>query len=270
MRILRAFGRVARAPGLLITVVLIHLALARLVASTVGGALARGLEPYFIPENQNPFYAFLERLLSHPGIGATWWQLMSFSSLFSLLLWTALAGGILYRLDRPAPARRVAARTVHFLPAMFAVTLWHLIPRLVLLGCGGALTGALMKHASPGAWPAATLTLLLLFYATCALDLARASIVVGSARPYAWRTAWRGFTTALARPKVLAASMVFSLAQGLTTVTLVLLAVAGFAADYGPWPARLVSALGIVFGLARMAVAVEAASPFEPRARSRA
>lgn len=256
---IQAIRRVMSAPGLLLLVVIFHLGMAKLISSTVRAALARGLGSFTIPDGQSLFYALIEQFINHPGILATWRQLLTISSLLSLILWTALAGGILFRLRQAAPTERVAAHTVRFLPAMFAVTLWHLIPRALLLGLAGFLTNLLMKHTALG-WPAALVTLSLLFYCTCALDLARASIVLEGALPFSWRTAWNGFVQAARRPKVLAASMLFSLGQWFTVVALAVVAISGFAAGYGPWPARLLSVVGIVLSLARLAVAVEASA----------
>ena len=130
----------------------------------------------------------------------------------------------------------------------------------MLLGLAGALTGQLMDY-EPWGWLAACVTLLLLFYCTCALDLARASIVLEGARPYNWRTALRGYTQAARQPALLVASMLFSLGQWLTVLALVYVAFTGFAAGDGPWLARFLSALGVVFSLGRMAVVAEALTP---------
>lgn len=260
MRILRALRRVAGAPFLVLGVVLFHLGTSKLISSTFRATVAGNLSPYSIPDGQSLLYALLEQFMDHPGILAGLRQQLMFAGLLSLLLWTALAGGIFHRLARREHFERMAIHTVRFLPGMFAVTLWHLIPRLVLLGLAGALTRRLMDH-NPWGWLAAFITLLLLFYCTCALDLARASIVLNGARPFAWQTAWRGFTRAARRPSVLIASLMFSLGQWITVLALVYVAIAGFAEGLGVWPARLLSVLGIVCSLGRMAVAVDALSP---------
>jgi hypothetical protein len=244
-------------------VVVFNLGMARLIASTVGTGMAQGLSSFTIPDGQNLLYALLEQFISHPGLMATWRFLLAFSMLLSLILWTVLAGGIHYRLRQAASLERTAVHTVRNLPAMFAVTLWHLIPRVVILGIAGALTGALMKHTAVG-WPAALLTLLLLFYCTCALDLARSSIVLGGASPFSWRTAWSGFVQAARQPMVLGTSILFSFGQWFTVIALIALAISGFAGGYGPWPARLLSVVGIVLSLARTAVAVDASPSRAP------
>ena len=115
MRILQALRRVASAPFLVLLVVLFHLGTAKLIASTVRATLAQGLSPYAIADGQNLLYALTEQLLDHPGVLVTWRQTLGISGLFSLVLWTALAGGIFYRLRQRSTVERWAQNTVRFL-----------------------------------------------------------------------------------------------------------------------------------------------------------
>jgi hypothetical protein len=251
-----------RAPWLVLLVVAIHWGLAGVLALAVESGVAVGLGQYSLVDGQNLFYALIEYLVDHPGVLAAWSQLLAVSALASLLLWTLLSGGVLLRLRRPEPWSYLARDTVRVVPGILVVTAWHFLPRLVLLGLAGAVTGFAMEHP-PWGWPAALLTLCLLFYCTCALDLARAAVALAGERP-GWRTARRAYGRAWRQRGLLLSSMLLSLGQWLLVLLTVRQAIAGFAMDAGPWPARLLAALGVVLGLWRMSVAVEGI-PGRPR-----
>lgn len=254
-RLVQALGRVVRAPGLLLTVILAQFALAALVGRIVRAMADANLGSFIWPDGQNLLYGIFELFVENPDILAGWRVAMGISTLAAYVFWTLIAGAVITRLHQKQPLSRVAAAGVQWLPAMAVVTLWHMIPRLVLLAFCGVASRQLMDHGPTG-WIAAALTLGVLFFCVCALDIARTEIALGRARPFAPRTALRGFGIALKRPGVLCASMLFSLVQWLTVVAILLLAVWGLGTDPSPWLARGLSALGTFCALARIAVAV--------------
>ncbi len=141
---------------------------------------------------------------------------------------------------------------------MLAVSLWHLVLRAVLLAVAGAAAAPLLTT-----WwgPAGVLLLaIVLAVCICALDLARCDVVLHGARRFHPQTAWRGFRHAAGRPAVLARSMLLSFGQWTCAVAVVLAAFAGLHGGPAIWLARGLAISGLILGLIRLAVAVEAGS----------
>ena len=254
-KMLHALGRVLQAPRLFFAVLLLQWATAWLIGSTVRTAVSVNLGSFAVLEGQGLFYSILELLLGHPAIAAVGMQLAASAALLSILFWTLMAGGVLESLQRPLPLGEALARGFRWLPAMVTVTLWHMIPRLILLGGLGALASQL---DGPLKWAVGLLALLVLFYCHCALDLARAAIVTGRSRPHRWRSAFRGYAQAAKRPGVLLASSLFSLMQWLIVLFSVYIALSGFHTGGILWPVRILSVVGLVCILGRIAVALDA------------
>ncbi len=252
-----ALTRVARAPGLVAVVVVLHLLLAGTVGSATRAAIGASMEPYALADNSQLWFAVLELLGTSPGLLVPIQHLIAGSAAIALAFWTLLAAGILQRLRAPAALPTLAAATVRGLPGVLAVTFWHLIPRVLLLAAAGALTAALL---GAGAWGLAGIgvTAVVFAFCTCALDLARCDVVLHGARRFHPVTAWRGFLHAARRPPVLIRSMLLSLGQWACAGAILLAVVAGLHGGPAIWLARALAILGIVLGLTRQAVAVEA------------
>ncbi len=252
-----AATRVARAPGLVAVAVALHLLLAGTVGSAARSAIGAAMAPWALPDNAQLWAAVLELLGTSPGLLAPIRHLLAGSAILALAFWTLLAAGILHRLRAPASLPALAAGTARGLPGVLAVTVWHLLPRAVLLGAAGAATSALLDA---GGWALAgiAVTALLLAFCTCALDLARCDVVLHGGRRFHPQAAWRGFLHAARRPPVLIRSTLLSLGQWACAGAVLLAAVAGLHGGPAIWLARLLAALGIVLGLTRLAVAVEA------------
>ncbi len=255
--LLGAFNRVFRAPGLVAVVAVLHLLLAGTVGSATRSALGASMEPYALADNSQLWAAILELLGTSPGLLQPIGHLIAGSAVVALAFWTLLAAGILHRLRGPSALPALAAAAVRGLPGVLAVTLWHLLLRAVLLAAFGAATAALF---GAGLWGLAGLavTALALVFCTCALDLARCDVVLHGARRFHPQTAWRGFLQAARRPAVLARSALLSFGQWACVGGILLAAFAGLHGGPAIWIARALAITGIVFGLARLAVAVEA------------
>ncbi len=258
-----AFTRVVRAPGLVAAVVVLHLLLAGTVGSATRSAVGARMEPWALADNSQLWAAILEMLGTSPGLLAPVRHLIIGSAVITLAFWTLLAAGVLHRLRGPASLPVLAAAAVRGLPGVLAVTLWHLLLRAVLLAVAGGLAAALFDA---GAWGLAGLaaTAVVLAFCTCALDLARCDVVLHGARRFHPQAAWRGFLHAAGRPPVLFRSMLASLGQWACAGGILLAAVAGLHGGEAIWLARTLAVCGIVFGLTRLAVAVEA-GPYRRR-----
>lgn len=254
---MRALRRVSGAAGLVLTVVAVQLALSAGVGAAVRAGVGAAMGEWTILADGHLIYGVFELLVEHPGQLAAARQLLAGSAVLALAVWTLLAAGILRRLDGPAPAAEVAAAAVRSFPGVLVVSLWHLIPRAVLLAAAGALTARLLRAEAWGLLGLA-LTVAVAGYANCALDLSRAAVVLHGAPRFHPRTALRGFLRAARRPGVLLPSMLLSAGQWLALAAIVAVAVAGLGTPWAIWLARALAILGVVLGLTRMAVAVEA------------
>ncbi len=262
-----ALARVAGAPGLILLVVVVHLLLAATIGSATRSAIGRSMEPFALTDNGQLWYAVLELLGTSPGLLAPIRHLVAGSAVIALAFWILAAAAVIHRLHGPIPLPRLAAVAVRGLPGILAVTLWHLVPRVVLFGVLGALTSALL---GVGPWGLVSILILpvALAFCTCALDLARCDVVLRGARRFHPKTAWRGYLQAGRRPAVLIRSMLLSFGQWACAGAVLLAAFAGLHGGPAIWLARGCAILGIVLGLTRIAIAV-GAGPYQRAKESR-
>jgi len=257
---MNALRRVVRSPGLLLTFAVFHLATAAFVGRTVRAAVGASLGPFAVLSDGHLLYSTAALLTKNREIVAAFGYLLAGSGVVTLLFWTLLAAGAITRLDARVPASEVVAAAVRGFPGVAVVTLWSLVPRFVLLGVCGAVAARLS-----GGWKGAVLvvTVAVLFYCTCALDLARCHVVLHGARRFHPMTAVRGYLQALRRGGVLGASMLLSLGQWATVLLILYLAGKGLGTASAVWWARGLSVLGVFFALGRISVAVGAGPPGE-------
>jgi len=259
-----AFQRVVQAPGLVLAFVVLHLATAAFVGQTVRAAAGASLGPYAVLSDGHLLYSTAALLTKTPEVFMVFRFLLVGSSVVALLFWTLLSAGAITRLNARVPASEVVAAAVRGFPGVAVVTLWSLVPRAVLLSA----CGAVVAKAS-GGWKGAALVVAVavLFYCTCALDLARCHVVLHGARRFHPTTAVRGYLQALRRPGVLGASMLMSLGQWATVLLILFLAGKGLGTASTLWWIRGLSVLGVVLALGRISVAVGAGPP-EPAAEA--
>ena len=267
---MRALQRALGAPGLILTIFAFQLLLATTVSSSVRVSVGAALGKYAVLADGHLLNHILELLIDHPAIAAGSAAMLAGSSMLGLVLWTLLAAGIIQRLHSPTSPSEVAAAAIRGLPGVIAMTLWQLVPRMILLAIAAAISGWLMKADTWGFLGVLPLVAML-GYVTCALDLARCNVVLHGARRLHVKTALDGFVQAARRPRVLLPSMVFSACQWACVVAILGIAIAGLGTGWAIWVARCLALLGIVFGLSRVAVAVAVGAerpipPAEPSA----
>ncbi len=254
---MRALRRVLGAPGLILAVVAVQLLAAAAVGSVVRVAVGAAMGRWSIVADGHLLGAVFELLVDHPGALATARELLAGSAVLALVTWTAIAAGVLRRLDGPARLSELAAAAVGGFPGVLVVTLWHLLPRAVLLALVGMVTKQLLGAQAWGLLGIA-LTVAALGYAACALDLARAAVVLhGAPRFHPW-TALGGYLRAARCPGVLLPSMLLSAGQWAAVAAIVAVGIAGMGSPGAIWLARALSVVATILGLTRMAVAVEA------------
>ncbi len=250
-------GRVWRSPRLILLLVVVQLATAVWLSAGIRDAIGRSLEPYSVLVDGNVLTLAMALHRDHPGIVSGYQHAVLGSLLVSLVLWTFLSPTVILRLAAAGQAPTVVPSTHWHLSAVLVTSLWHLVPRAVLLGVAGTVTQRLMPH---GHWGLVgiTVTALTLTVCTCALDLARCHVVLHGARRFHISTALRAFGEAWRRPKVLVTSMLLSLGQWACAATILVIAFNAAGAGSTIWVLRALAILGIILGLTRIAVAVEA------------
>lgn len=256
-----AVQRVLSAPGLVLTVIAFHLSLAFLISQSVRTAAGASMGRFAVVSDGQLLLEIIELLGNNPGIAGSFTTLFMGSWFFGLLFWMLLAGGVIHRLAAPAPASHVASRAVRFFPSMLVITIWHLILRAVLLGLA---LFAVRKLEDTAGVVALIVAVAIFFYCICALDLARVNTVLHGGRRFHFRTAWRGYVQAAKSPRVLLPSMFLSLCQWAVVIGIVFLAGYNVGNDNVVWMARGLSAVGVLLGLTRIAVAVGAGRPARP------
>ncbi|MCP3959495.1 MAG: hypothetical protein GY719_16735 [bacterium] len=252
-----ALRRVLRAPGLIVLVVAIQLVVALILGSGVRAAVGASLVPYSLATDGHLLGATFELFGDHPGLPVGFRQVAVGSSAIALVLWILLAAPVIHRLRSKTPAARLAALAFSQLPAIGVTTLWHLALRIVLLAALGLLTAPLLDHGAWGLLGVAA-TAVALAISTCALDLARCHVVLHGARGFHYSTALRAYREAVRRPAVLVPSMLLSFGQWTCVAGAVAVAMVMAGAGGTIWLVRGLAVLGVVLGLTRVAVAVEA------------
>jgi hypothetical protein len=129
----------------------------------------------------------------------------------------------------------------------------------VLVGVPFALGQKVLE--GPAAAASLVVALLLFFYCTCALDLARCQAVLHRSRPFRPGVAWSGFVQAARRPGVLIPSLFLGLAQWGVALSVLYVGVGNLDGPGTAWTIRGLAALAVVLGLARLSVAVGAGPP---------
>ncbi|MEM7586600.1 MAG: hypothetical protein AAF560_24640 [Acidobacteriota bacterium] len=251
---MNAWRRVRRAWRLVLLVVLLQLTLAAFFSSGVRAAVGRSIEPYAVLADGHLLGALAALHRDNPGLVAGYQQVMLGSLLISALTWILLSPIAITRL---AASPIAASASLRHVPAVLATSLWHLLPRAVLLAAFGALTKRLMPHDILGLAGIAA-TAIALAFCTCALDLARCHVVLHGARRFHPSTAFRAFGEAFHRPGVTLPSVLLSLAQWACAVGMLAIAIDAAGAPSTLWLVRALAVVGVLCGLTRLAVAVEA------------
>lgn len=255
-----AVRRVAGAPGWILLIVAIQWLAAAVIGGNLRYAVGITLKGFAAATDGHLLVAVAELLRLHPGIISGLRHALVGSSVIALGLFVLLSPAVIHRLAAKRPAARTAAAALRDLPAATVVTLWHLLPRAVLLVAVGAAANRLLSEEHWGLLALAGLALTL-GYCTCALDLARCHVLLHGARRFHFKTALDGYLEALRRPSVLVRSLLCSLGQWACALGMIALAIDHAGGGATIWLIRGLSLVGVVLALTRVAVAVDAGRP---------
>lgn len=254
---MRAITRVLRAPGLVLVLFLLNAAMAATLGSVVRTLVSASMVRFSLSEGDSLLFGIGSLLATQPAVAQGISQLLLISLVYSLLFWTLVGGGVFERLGQRRSLAETAAGCVRWMPAMIVVGLWHLVPRLIVLGIGGSVAWSFFSRPG-GGWPGLAILVVTIGFNACALDLARANIVLHGARPWHPWSALQGYFQALKRPGTLLMSLLATAIQW--TVLFAMLAIGIDQAGAGAtiWVVRGLSLVTVVLILWRMAIAVEA------------
>jgi hypothetical protein len=226
-----------------------QLALGWLAGRHVATLAASALHPFAVLDDGQMLGYLLQFLGRERAVSTALATGIVAAALISAVFWTAVAPGIIARL---AGRETFVASVARHLPGAAVTSLWHLL--------FAALGGGVIAVAAAQLPTAAALPLVLVFVAwrATALDLARCDVVLAGARPYHPKTALVGFVRAARSPRVLVPSAILSAGAWAVVAATGYFALLGASDGSGPVAARALALLGLVLGVGRMAVAVEA------------
>lgn len=247
-----ALRRVTRAPGLLVALWLIQLAVAAAVGFELRQSVGAALGGFAVLADGRLLFNLIDLLGDHPTIGR---QLVTSSmgtAVVGVVLWTTLSGGIITRLATATSWQATAAASVRWLPAMIVTSLWHLLLRAVLVGVVVGVTYAAPRLV------AVPLIALFAMISTCALDIARVHVVLHGARSFHIKTAFGGFVAAFRNPVLLAKSVALNLGQHACLAAILGIAAFGLGANGTMLAIRPLALVSLLLGLWRIGVVVSA------------
>lgn len=249
-----ALRRVVRAPGLIAVVGAISLLLAWHVGGMVRAAGAAAMTDYAWPDDGHVMYAVLELFATHPGTAAVAARGLLAAGLLWIAVQALLQGAMVRRLSGSASAADVAAAGVRFAPGVCVQTGWTLLVRALPLALVGLAAGALPPLAL-------ALSLAVGAAGTVVADVARARVVLAGAHPFHPRTTLVALRTVFTRPRLLATATTIAIVQMLLPPLVFAAVFTDVGGGAAIWIGRALVLVGTVFGLWRIALAVEAVEP---------
>lgn len=248
---MNALKRVVTDPWLVALLWAGQIAVAIAFGSMLSAMVSAAMVPFSGLDDTHRLGAVAQLLMMHPSVAAGAGAGLMISALVGLLAWTLVAGLIIGRLhgDRRGALGSTWVRT---LPGVAVTSLWHLLLRVV---------GLALVAVSLGPLPAPIAGLVLLWalaISTLALDISRVQVVLHDAPGFHIRTAAYGYVQAVRRWRLLARIGGPWLLQMGVVGASVVLGLASLGGSSQLWTVRVLSFGGVVFGLWRLALVIEA------------
>lgn len=246
----RALLRVLGAPAFVLLLWAAQLLFAKLLAGPARGAAQAGMRGSSWFADGHRLRAVAELLFAEPGVISAIVAALSTSAVLATLFSVVAAPAILTRLAGQRSLATMLSAVGAKLPAILVQTLYGLVFRGLCMGIAAIPAALLGAYSAP-------LVLLIASFPILVLDRARAAVVLDDARPYHPKTFLRAIVHVGKRPLWwLSGAVLESLALSVGIGALVLVAQAEFA-DGSIWLARIAGLLALIFGLWRVALAVE-------------
>jgi hypothetical protein len=246
-----ALRRVASAPWLVLALWAGQLAIAFAFGSVLSAVVSATLTPYAGQDDAYVFGAVVELLSLHPAVAATLMTGLVSSAIIGALGWTLLSGIVIARLGGVARPE-VGATWLRTLPGVVVTSLWHLLIRAAIFFAVAISVSTLPRSLALLVFGIA------LAISTLALDLARVHVVLHAARPFHVRTAADAYANVVRHWRLFARALGPWLLQMAVVVGSLWLALASLGGQSHLWTVRGLALLGIVLGLWRVALIIDA------------
>jgi hypothetical protein len=246
-----ALRRVASAPGLVIFLWLAQLAVAWQLGDAVAAATISSMKGYAWLDDGHLLFAISELMAQNPAVAAAIVHTWMMGAIFAITFWALAYGGVISRLDGKKPASELAAASIRFAPSIAAQTIYVGIVRAIPMAGIGAMAAKLPVVAF-------VLGAVVLAVTVTAADVARVSVVLHGERRFHVKTALRAIRTVVARPRLLGMAGTLALVQAMIPALLVYLVISDGAGSGSIWLARGLTLAGLVLGLWRISVVIDA------------
>ncbi len=230
-----------------------------LLRVSIGSSVSGGMKGYVWGGGEQ-FLAGLFELMSGGGGFLKYFPILSaVALLITLGVWWISLGGVIAALRQSSSLSSLAAVGLRSAGGLIGVTLWHIPIRLVLVVLPFVALSKAFEHGIP--LPFLLVILALLCFCSFTLDLARCRVVFALQSGWHPRATISAFRDACRRPRVFAKSALWGALQwaALIAIAWATLNHAG-TGSLTLW-ARCLAVAGTLFGLCRLAVAVNAWSP---------
>lgn len=249
-RPMAALTRVLAAPGFVLMLWALQLLFGRMFGRAAAVSAAAAMRGATWVDDGHRLRGLAEMIAEEPSTLAVLGVTLGASAILAAAFSVVAAPAILTRLSGERSWAEAAAASLRHLPAMLVQTIYGLILR----GLGGAL--AAIPLALMGAW-GLPLALLFVGFPVLVLDRARVAVVLDGERPYHPMTFLRSIAAVARRPIWwLGGSLLDALKVGVGIAALLWVISAGSGAG-AIWLARLAGLVGLLFGLWRVALAVD-------------
>ncbi len=248
---MNALRRVLSAPGMVFALWALQLAVAWQLGDAVRVAAAAAMRGYARIDDGHLLGAVMELMATSPAIAGVMVQAAITSTLVGIVFWALAYGGVIKRLQGPASPSQMAAASVGFLPGVVVQTIYVGALRAIPIGLC-----ALLAAKAPVV--AVGLGLVVTAVTVVAADLARVEVVLHGGRAFHPMTALRALKTAHTDLRLLSSAGAIAIAQVFVPAILIYLVLSDTAGAGSIWLARCLALGGLVLGLWRIALAVDA------------
>jgi hypothetical protein len=251
---MRAIRRLVAGPWVWLSVWLLQVCVAWMLAAPVYGAVAATMRQRAWLDDGHRLFAVAELFADHPAVVSVIVTAVVSASVLSVVLWIVASGGVITRLAGLSRGREALADTARFLPEIAVQSAYGMVGRAVLLGLGGVLAA---QNTLAGIVALAVLLPLSAFAADAARVLA---IFVPESR-YHPRLYWRALVTTLRSPVALLLAVLFTLLQLAAAAAILYLGVADSLGPNTLPGLRVLASVPLFFALCRVALAIETFVP---------
>ncbi len=265
-----AFFNVLRKPVVWLWVLVLQWVSVWILSESIRLSVAGGLKGHAWTGGERILPGLFELIMDGGGFMGFVTVLMPALLVVTLLLWIFSLGGVIAGLRESASISSLAAIGLRSAGGVIGVSLWHLPIRLILVVLPFMMARKAFEDGIP--LPLLLLILALLCFCSFTLDLARCRVVLWRQSGWHPRTTLAAISDAWRHPGTFGRSALWATLQWFALVAMAWATLNHAGTDSLTLWVRGLAVAGTLFGLSRLAVAVEASSqaPGEFDARSEA